>query len=306
VSHTHRLSDEQRAQRRREDREFAQQAVQALRSSDGFQAWLRARRSFRSYSWANQCLLAMQAPDATFVAGFRAWLKLGYVVRRGERALKLWVPMKPSAKRLAEWQAAGGDPATKPQTWFRLGAVFSYEQVDPLPPPATPVALQAPIAPIEGDTLAHALEPLCALAHQIGSTVTFSPDTRGDGHYNLASKAIVIADTLTINGQVATLAHELAHALVRADRRPEDPQLDYAAEELVAESVSYVVCAGALGLDTAANSVPYLAIWVEKSPIETIEHTAALIDRLAKHIEDAVLPEVSADDHAVDVEAVAA
>jgi hypothetical protein len=35
----------------------------------------------------------------------------------------------------------------------------------------------------------------------------------------------------------------LAHALARADRQDDDPQLGTAAEELVAETVAYSVCA---------------------------------------------------------------
>jgi hypothetical protein len=41
-----------------------------------------------------------------------------------------------------------------------------------------------------------------------------------------------------------TLVHELAHALVRADRRDEDPELDQPAEELVAETVVFSPCQG--------------------------------------------------------------
>jgi hypothetical protein len=36
--------------------------------------------------------------------------------------------------------------------------------------------------------------------------------------------------------------------------------------------------------------VPYLASWAEQAPIETIEATAALIDRVARRIEDALEP----------------
>ena len=38
--------------------------------------------------------------------------------------------------------------------------------------------------------------------------------------------------------------HELAHALVRADRQDDDPELDYASEELVVESVVFSPCQG--------------------------------------------------------------
>jgi hypothetical protein len=84
------LSDEERAERRRADRAFAAHAVEQLRSSEGWQQWLAARRHFHAYSLANQLLIAMQKPEATRVAGFRAWLKLGYCVRKGETALRIW------------------------------------------------------------------------------------------------------------------------------------------------------------------------------------------------------------------------
>ena len=81
--------------------------------------------------------------------------------------------------------------------------------------------------------------------------------------------------------------HELSHALVRADRQDDDPELDAAAEELVAETTAYSVCASS-GIDPGEFSISYLAGWSERTPIATIERTAALIDRLSRRIEDAV------------------
>jgi hypothetical protein len=77
------LSDSERAERRRADRELARQAVERLRSSDGWQRWLAGRRHFHCYSLANQLLIARAMPGATRVAGFKTWLKLGYCVRKG-------------------------------------------------------------------------------------------------------------------------------------------------------------------------------------------------------------------------------
>jgi hypothetical protein len=85
-----RLTEEERERRRAADREFVQQAVAALRSSEGWHRWRATRRHFRSYSLRNQLLIAMQKPDATRVAGFKAWLALGYCVRRGEKALRIF------------------------------------------------------------------------------------------------------------------------------------------------------------------------------------------------------------------------
>ena len=130
----------------------------------GWQQWLAARRHFHAYSLANQLLIAMQKPEATRVAGFRAWLKLGYCVRKGESALRIWCPCPPSAKQLKEWQDAGADPKQRPRTRFRLGPVFDRSQVSELPPPAEPLPLDPPIHEIDGDDLAWALEPLTELA----------------------------------------------------------------------------------------------------------------------------------------------
>jgi hypothetical protein len=79
------LSEEERRARRDADRQRTREAVQALRASDGWQKWLGLRRHFRTYSLTNQLLIATAMPDATRVAGFKAWRKLGYCVRRGEK-----------------------------------------------------------------------------------------------------------------------------------------------------------------------------------------------------------------------------
>jgi hypothetical protein len=82
---------------------------------------------------------------------------------------------------------------------------------------------------------------------------------------------------------VATQLHELAHALLRCERQEDDPELAYAEEEVVVECIAYTVC-GAVGLDTAGFSVPYLASWSDGGEVERY---AALIDRLAGRLEDA-------------------
>ena len=86
------LNENERAQCRERDRELVRQSVERLRSSDGWRQWLQTRARFRRYSWKNQLLIAMQHPTAERVAGFRAWLSLGYCVRKGERAIRIWAP----------------------------------------------------------------------------------------------------------------------------------------------------------------------------------------------------------------------
>src|SRR3954452_2078833 len=146
------LSEAEREQRRAAECAFVQQAVEQLRSSDGWQRWLTTRRHFHTYSLRNQLLIAMQCPHATRVAGFKAWLALGYCVSRGERGLRIFAPCPPSKAKLKAWRDAGADPQHKPRTLFRLSAVFARSRAQELPPPAE----RAPLDPraaaeIDGD-----------------------------------------------------------------------------------------------------------------------------------------------------------
>jgi antirestriction protein ArdC len=283
------MTDEQRAERRRQQQELTERAVEQLRSSSGWQRWLtvRARVGLRRYSLNNQLLIALQEPTATHVAGFRGWLALGYSVRKGETShIRVWAPCPPSKKKLAAWRAAGGKPDDRPRTYFRLEAVFSAAQVDALPPPADPVPLDPPIAEIQGDSLAWALAPLQQLAAELGYQVEYRALEPGHGgSCNPHTKVLTINSEQAVNARVDTLCHELAHALVRHDRQDDDPKLDYAQEELVAESVAHIAVSF-VGLDSSASAVPYLATWAESAPAGTFERIAGLVDRLARRLED--------------------
>lgn len=283
------LTDEERQARREADRQRTREAVEALRASDGWQKWLSLRRHFRSYSLTNQLLIALAMPDATRVAGFKAWLKLGYCVRRGEQAvIRIWMPMPPSKKQLEAWQAAGADPDEKPRTRYKLGPVWDRSQVDPLPPPADPIPLDPPIAEPEGDTLAWTLPPLTALVGELGCALVFEdhPAELG-GYFAPQTKQISINQVHSVNHQVKTLVHELAHALLYLSDR-DGPALSYAEEELVVESIAVTVVGG-LGIDTSGYSIPYLTSWSESDQsMAIVETCAALIDQHAKRIEDAI------------------
>ncbi len=285
------LTDEERAERRRQEQELTERAVAQLRSSAGWQRWLtvRSQVGLRRYSVRNQLLVALQDATCTHVAGFRAWLKLGYCVRRGTTShIRVWAPCPPSKKKIAAWRAAGAIAQDKPRTYFRLEAVFSEAQVEPLPPPAEPAPLAPPIAEVQGDSLAWAIAPLEQLAAELGYSVVYRTLAKGHGgSCDPQAKILTINDDQAINARVDVGCHELAHALVRLDRRDEDPSLGYAEEELVAESVAHLAVKF-VGLDSSASAVPYLASWAESAAPDTFERIAALVDRLARRLEDAL------------------
>ena len=54
---------------------------------------VRARNGLSQYSVNNQLLISLACPEATYVCGFRAWLQLGYQVRKREKAIWILAPM---------------------------------------------------------------------------------------------------------------------------------------------------------------------------------------------------------------------
>jgi antirestriction protein ArdC len=283
-------TETERAERRERERRLMAEAIERLRSSEGWQRWLKVRRHFHCYSLHNQFLIAMQMPDASRVAGFKAWMKLGYVVQKGETGIYIWAPCPPSKRRIAEWREAGADPDERPRTFFRLVKVFDRSQVRALPDfPGGPVDLEPPSEPVTGDGLAHLFGALVTFGERIGSPIRVEA-TAGParGELSLRDGRIrvdPVDEDFSPNAQVAVAFHELSHALVRSDRREDDPILSYAEEEVVVECVAYVVCSAA-GLDTTGSSVPYVTGWGKG---EEVERYAALIDRLAQRLEDAIL-----------------
>ena len=187
------------------------------------------------------------------MAGFRAWLDLGWCVTKGSTAIRIWAPCPPSKRQLKAWRDAGADPDEKPRTGWRLASVFAQDQVAELPPPARPVPLEPPIAEIRGDSHEDLIAELVDLAGEIGYTVTFGDTGPADGLCNAKEKRIAVAERLEANGQLAALIHELAHALVAED--PDAPRLDYAQGELIAESVAFSCCQ-TIGLDTSGEQHP--------------------------------------------------
>ena len=285
------LSDSERQERRDATRERLQAAARDLLTSDGWARWARARACFHRYSLHNTLLIAHQRPGATYVAGFRAWLKLGRAVRKGERAIRILGPIR----RRVE------DESTGEQVWRVVGyrdvAVFDISQTDPVPG-TDPVALTPPAwAPLTGDSHAHLLPALEGLAGEQGYAVSYEklPGALG-GYCNTEAKRIVIDAANAGNARVRTLIHELAHALgvtYQTHRRDE--------AEVIVETVTYIVAAGA-GLDTGSESIAYVAGWGEDGALEQVHAAAQRVDEIARQIEAALDPDDPGEVAAADAE----
>jgi len=284
------LSDAERAERRQADRNRLEQAARALLTSEGWQRWVNVRSTngLARYSFGNQLLIAMQRSDASYVAGFRAFLGLNRCVRKGERAIRILAPMSVSDR---EGDAREGERTREGEqtrrTVFRAVSVFDVSQTDPLPG-KEPVPLESPLQPIHGDSHAQLLTPLEQLAAELGYSVDRRPlGGPADGWCDSRKHEIVVNDELSANAQVRVLVHEIAHALgvgygEYGRRRA----------EVLVDTVTYVVC-GAVGLDTSVSSVPYVAGWGESGELDAIRGYAETIDKIARRIEDHLREEQS-------------
>ncbi len=273
------LTPEQRDERRRQQLDQLRQATSALLTSEGWQRWLHTRSRFHRYSLRNTLLIAFQCPHATHVAGFRKWLELGRCVRKSEKAIRIFAPVR--YRRRDEDEPTDGEQMPEHVVGFKLACVFDVSQTDPLPD-VEPPPLDPPGQPVSGDSHADLLMPLEAHAASLGYTVAYEPLEGRAGYCSARESQIVVDAALPANGRVATLVHELAHA----------HGIDYqcfthAEAELIVESVACIVCAGA-GLDTSSESVPYLAGWNPEQAAERIQLLAGTIDEIARTIERAL------------------
>lgn len=277
------LSDEERARRRAEDRDRLEQAARALLTSDGWQQWVRvrSRNGLSRYSLRNQLLIALQAPHASFVAGFHAWHDLGRTVTKGQRGIRILAPM-PLRDRDETATRKTADDGDKVRTLFKSVAVFDVSQTEALPD-REPVVLEPPSQPITGDNHAHLLVPLTTFAAELDYRVEQRtlPGSAG-GWCDAEQRLIVVDASKPGNARVRVLVHELAHALGIGYT-----ELGRERAEVMVDCVTYIVC-GQLGLDTATESIPYIAGWGEDGALDAIQTYAQTIDDVARRIHDAM------------------
>lgn len=274
-----RISEQERDDRRRPDRERLQQAAEQLLTSDGWQRWvrIRSRHGLARLSLSNQLLVAMARPDATFVAGFKAWLHLGYCVKKGERAIAISAPLP-----IKERDKLTGEDTGDTRLLFKTVFVFDRAQVAPLPT-GTPTPLEPPSQPLTGDSHAHLLKPLQRFAESLGYTVSFERIAGPAGGWcDADAKRIVVDTDAPMNAQVRILAHESIHAL-----GVDYQQYTRSQAEVIVDTTTLIVLS-AVGLDTSGETVPYVAGWGETGALEAVTDFAQLIDTLARRVEAAI------------------
>nr|MBA3946811.1 hypothetical protein [Herpetosiphonaceae bacterium] len=223
-----------------------------------------------------------QRPDATQVAGYTTWQRLGRQVKQGEHGIAI---LAPRPYRMTESNEQTGEEAvTRQGCAFRTAFVFDIGQTEGS---ELPILELATLTGDDGDDLYAAL---FHFAQDEGLTVTnHDPRTTGDdnhssykGYYNRAQQLIFVkrnAPTQMLKTLIHELAHHLDEDLITSPRQE---------QETVAEATAFVVAAHA-DIDTSAYSFPYVAHWTRRQDgFALIKKVMGKVQRIAHHLIDAL------------------
>jgi len=230
--------------------------------SERLSALLKTMAQFHRYSFHNVCLIGRQRPDATRVAGFHAWRKLGRFVRKGEKGIAILAPI------VGRKEADAGDGDSKTVVGFRAAYVFDVAQTDgePLPEPADAGGDPgATTDRLKGAMASHGIA--VDYVQELGGALGTSSGGR-----------IQVLTGLQPASEFMVLAHEFAHELLHhGDDRPGSRDT----RELEAEAVAFVV-GHAVGLDITDAARDYIHLYRGDSTalaqsLDRIQRTASTI-----------------------------
>jgi antirestriction protein ArdC len=234
--------------------------------------YLAFQARFHHYSFNNCLLIAIQKPDATFVAGFQRWKELGRFVRKGEKGIVILAPLMKLTRREENAASESGSDESSPRlVGFRATYVFDVSQTDGEELPQFSV--------ITGDP-SELVPVLWQLVRQHGIELRYEEQLGGADGVSEGGR-IAIRKGLPAAEEFAVTVHELAHELLhRSERRRETTRT---VRELEAEAVAFVVCRAA-GLDGLARSSDYIQLY--RGDKELLLHSLSHIQRAAAQIID--------------------
>ena len=270
-----------------------EEGLKELFESEKYKSYLSTMSKFHNYSFNNTLLIAMQKPEATLVAGFKAWqTNFNRHVNKGEKGIRILAPAPYKIKEERDKL----DPVTgevmldkdgMPQTEeveikipaFRAVSVFDVSQTD-----------GEPIPELEAKELLSTVEGyedfVKAVTYVAPAPIGFE-DIPGDskGYFSTEENRIAVQEGMSESQTLKTMVHETAHSMLHSKEvNKEDilaPSKDRNTKEVEAESIAYTVCQH-FGIDTSDYSFGYIAGWSSgkdmkelKSSLDTIRRTAS-------------------------------
>ena len=138
------MAENKNAQQVREITDKLEQGIKELFESERFKEYLRTMSKFYNYSFNNTLLIAMQKPEATYVAGYTSWQRnFDRQVMKGEKGIKILAPAPYKAQEerekvdpVTQKPVIGADGKTVTETVevlrpaFKVVSVFDVSQTD--------------------------------------------------------------------------------------------------------------------------------------------------------------------------------
>ena len=274
-----------------------------LFSSDSYKNYLSTMSKFHNYSFNNTLLIAMQKPEASLVAGYKAWQKnFDRHVNKGEKAIRILAPAPYKIKE----ERDKIDPVTQeimldrdgnPQKEeveitipsFRAVSVFDVSQTDGKPIPQ--LEAKELLSDVEGyQDMIHAVEAVSPVPIEMEEIAGESK-----GYFDREARRIAVQENMSESQTLKTMIHEVAHSMLHNKEMEQDEQArkDRNTKEVEAESIAYTVCQH-FGVDTSENSFGYIAGWSSgrdtkelKSSMDTIRRAASeLITGIEEQLEE--------------------
>lgn len=246
-------------------------------NSDTYKIFLQTMSKFNNYSLNNLFLIVAQKKDASAVASFNAWKKLGRHVQKGQKALKIWAPYQVTRKDEKGQPVLDKKGQEVKDTRFRLVPVFDVSQTEGK-------ELPKPVYELEGthQDYANLYRAAKETAAAKGVLLEISKEPMEEhGYYSPVENKIVIRAGMSERETLSTIFHEMAHADLHNPKALEGQKLTRTNKELQAESVAYVV-ANHYGLDTSSYSFGYLANWSnEPDSLADLEAQLSIVQKEA-------------------------
>ena len=242
--------------------------------SETLTAYLNAMAQFHAYSFGNILQIARQKPDATRVAGIRAWNELGRYVKKGEKGIQILAPMIGYRRRKNDAeQETGTQSDAKPAPMligFRAVYVFDISQTEGADLPELEHV-------VTGEVGAYRDRMLDFLARQ-NIALEFNEKITPALGISYGGKIALLPGQSKAE-EFTTLVHETAHELLhKAERRTITTQT---VRETEAEAVAFIV-GQAVGLELGTSSADYIQLYhgnaaLLAESLEVIQRTSAII-----------------------------
>lgn len=250
--------------------EKLEQGILNIGTEADWRKYLNFHSKFYNYSAKNSMLIYGQCPDASHVAGYKAWQKLKRQVRKGEKGIVILAPCKKKVE----------DEKTGDKAWkifgFTTATVFDISQTDGDELEESDIKAKT--------TEAELYRNLKAFGEAQGFKVLEQayPGAYGVCIHKPSGIEIRVDPLLSVELRASVLAHELGHALMHNSDEYRGHSLT-SQKELEAESVAYCVTQYFGVAEDQKRSFAYITCWNRESD-QALEQFKSSMSAIAKTV----------------------